>query len=404
MGIKINLVIVYKCFLAIFAISLFYSHLDIYLYESGSFPTPLTTLRFFFLLSTPIFVSYISHRFKYLSKPLIAWCFLYTSISVIYLTHFTNWSEIAIQELDTRILSVIYLVTMHLIFSEHSAVQRVAIWAIVVIAIITTINNFIELTNPAFFGGVNTTGRPAGFYLNPNIAGGSLICSMIFCVNIIPRKLRLPFIFIVGIGALVTFSRGAIISWILVVIFFTYKRVISLNKVFFGIGFIGALQIFIGSALLTTTLEEMNILNDNISGRLVWFQDPSSRDADDDTSRLDILEIGWYKFIKSPIIGNGLGTTHSWSAGLSTHNIYFNLIIDHGFLGILIMPMLVYAVIKGACGKIKDISFVYAGFILLWGIFSHNVLDERYMLTTFSLMAAMTMQSKFDKSLFMETK
>ncbi|AFY52860.1 O-Antigen ligase [Rivularia sp. PCC 7116] len=404
MGLKINLIVVYKCFLAIFAIFLFYSHLDIYLYESGSFPTPLTTLRIFFLLSAPIFVSYISHSFKYLSKPLIIWCFFYISISVIYLTHFTNWSEIAIQELDTRILSVIYLVTMHLIFSEHSMVQKVAIWAIAVIAIVTTVNNFIELTNPDFFGGVNTTGRPAGFYLNPNIAGGSLICSMIFCVSIIPRKLRLPFIFIVGIGAFMTFSRGAILSWILMVIFFSYKKIISLKKVFFGIGFIGALQIFLGSALLITTLEEMNILNDNIAGRLVWFQDPSSRDADDDTSRLDIVEVGWYRFLKSPIIGNGIGTTHSWSAGLSTHNIYLNLIIDHGFLGILIMPLLVYATIKGAYGKVKDISFIFAGFILLWGIFSHNVLDERYMLTTFSLMAAMTMQSQFDKSVFMENR
>lgn len=404
MGKKINLLIVYKCFLAIFAIFVFYSHLDIYLYESGFFPTPLTTLRIFFLLSTPIFVSYISSRFKYLSKPLIAWCFFYTSISVIYLTHFTDLSEIALQELDTRILSVIYLIIMHLIFSEHSLVQKVGIWAIVLIAIVTTVNNFIELTNPAFFGGVNITGRPAGFYINPNIAGGSLVCSMIFCVNVISQKWRLPFIFMIGIGILITFSRGATISWVLILLFFAYKRIISLKKIFLGIGLIGALQIFVGSALLITTLEDMNALNDNISGRLVWFQDPSSRDADDDTSRLDIVKVGWDKFLKSPIIGNGLATTHSWSAGLSTHNIYLNSIIDHGFLGIFIMPMLVFAVIKGARGTVKSISFIFAGFILLWGIFSHNVLDERYMLTTFSLMAAMTMQSRFDKSVFMEKK
>jgi O-antigen ligase len=138
----------------------------------------------------------------------------------------------------------------------------------------------------------------------------------------------------------------------------------------------------------------MGLLNQNILGRITWFQDPFSDDADQDTSRLDIVQVGWKLFSQSPILGNGLASTQTWSEPLATHNMYLNLMVEHGFLGALIMPLLIYAVIKNACGETKIIGFIFAAFILLWGIFSHNILEQRFILILFSLMASMTMQSR----------
>ena len=58
------------------------------------------------------------------------------------------------------------------------------------------------------------------------------------------------------------------------------------------------------------------------------------------------------------------------------------------------LPVLVLAVTWGASGEARQIGLTFAVFMLFIGFFSHNVLDERYCLMMFSLMAAMVVSSK----------
>jgi hypothetical protein len=57
-------------------------------------------------------------------------------------------------------------------------------------------------------------------------------------------------------------------------------------------------------------------------------------------------------------------------------------------LGILLIPLAIYAVIYSARGEIKKLSIIFAGSIFLCSCFSHAILDDRDILISFALMAA----------------
>ncbi|NJL61130.1 MAG: O-antigen ligase family protein [Methylacidiphilales bacterium] len=387
-----QMLLYYPVCLAILAVFTFFSNLDIYIFDSGLGPPPSTLIIGFDIACIPLLFS-IFKKFKYISKELIIWCIFYAITALLYLNFFTKISEITIQELETRTLSVIFIMTMHFIFSQSKIVQNFTRAAIIIVSIISVLNIFAELADPLIFAGLNETGRPAGWYINPNIAGGALNLGIIFGVTLLPRVYRIPFIIFIGIGVFLTFSRGAISCWALIVMLLMINRLITGNQLLRWLVGIGIINFFI-SSVIADALGNVSLLNDNIRGRLVWLQDPSARDAEGDTGRIDIVEIGWRLFLKNPIIGNGLASTQTWSQPIATHNMYLNLMIDHGILGIVIMPLLIYSVIYKAREEAHRLGFIFAVFTLLYCIFSHNLLEERYMLVSYSLMAAMTMQSR----------
>lgn len=213
---------------------------------------------------------------------------------------------------------------------------------------------------------------------------------MIFSVSLLQPIYRLPFVSIIGIGVLLTFSRGAILGWLVTVIIFTITRVLHLNKLLYWVLGVGTIIISLGSQWSEELLQNLS-LNQNSLERISWFQNVSTSDSEDSAdSRLEVAQLAWQMFTQHPIFGNGIASTLTWNMNISTHNIYLYYMADHGFLGALILPVLVYAVIQDARGETKYIGLAFAAFILLWGLFSHNILEERYILIMFSLMAAMT--------------
>jgi O-antigen ligase len=395
---KFSLWLFYQCFLVIIAVLIFFTNFDVYSGLIGK-SNPIVYIILLVIASLPLYFS-IFKRYKFLSASLLIWCFVYVTISIFSLAYFTQISEIAKEELRHRILAVIFMITMNVIFSKYDFVQKIARISIFFFTIINVLNNIFELANPAIFNNLNETGRPAGLYINSNMSGSALNMGMVFSVNVIPKKFRLIFVIFVGIGVLITFSRGGIIAWIMVVILFLKNQVIPRNQVFYSIGLVGAFNLLgIPSliSLIMDTLDDMGLMNKNIRGRIIWFEDASSSDANQDTSRSDILEFGWKLFLQHPILGNGLAATQTWTEPIATHNMYLNFMVEHGFLGALIMPLLIYAVIKNARGETKTIGFIFAALMLLRGIFSHHILSERFSLMLFSLMASMTTQSRLNQ-------
>ena len=84
--------------------------------------------------------------------------------------------------------------------------------------------------------------------------------------------------------------------------------------------------------------------------------------------------------------------------------MYLLFITEHGIFGIFILPLLVYVVTWHSRGESKDIALAFSAFILLWGLFSHNIVEERYILMSFSLMAAMNMTSRQEQKSKQEDK
>ncbi|MBW4675088.1 MAG: O-antigen ligase family protein [Desmonostoc geniculatum HA4340-LM1] len=393
---KFDFLFYYQCALAIGAIFTFFTDINSYLYTSGILSQPpLYWILGFAIASLPLLFS----QKKYIPLSVIIWCFGFIFVSLLWFVLFSSSGELAFEELKKRILAVIFLIAMTLIFSRNPTIHYLTRWAIFLAVLMAAFNNIYEFFNPVAFSSLGNGGRATGFYLNPNSNGCALILGMIFSVSILQPIYRLLFVSIVGIGVLLTFSRGAILGWLVTVIIFTIARIIHLNKLLYWTLGIGAFIISLGSQWWEELLQNFN-LNPNSLERIAWFQNISASDSEDSAdSRLEVAQLAWQMFTKHPFLGNGIGSTLTWNMEISTHNMYLYYMADHGVIGTLILPLFVYAVTQHARGETKYIGLAFAAFILLWGLFSHNVLEERYILIMFSFMAAMTGASRLEQKL-----
>ncbi|MBD2517751.1 O-antigen ligase family protein [Nostoc sp. FACHB-973] len=388
---KFNLLLYYQCALAVAAILTFFTEINSYLYKSeiSTFP-PLFWISAFGLASIPL----IFLQFKSLLHSLITWCFGYLFISLLWFLILSIPGGIALEELKKRILSVVFLSISLLFFSQNKQSQLWARRTVLITTILAVFNNIYDFLNSLAFSSLSVLGRSAGFYINPNMAGAALVLGMIFSVSLLCPKYRIPFVLVIGLGTFLTLSRGAIFGWLVVVIIFVITRIIPRSQLLYWILGLGLIVI-----VLLPYFEDLPanfILEQNTLNRLEWLQQPSESEDSAD-SRLYIAKLGWQLFTKSPFWGNGIGSTLMWNEEISTHNMYLYLMDDHGFLGVFILPLLVYAVTRKARGETKYIAWAFSIFILLWGLFSHDILQERYILIMFSLMAAMTRTSQLEQ-------
>lgn len=389
---NINL-LYYQCFLAIASIFIFFTQLDNYLFDSGITPAPKYLVIAFCLASIPLLVLLITRKNQYLPTGVLKWSVVYITVSSIYY-QFVLPTDAVEQEMETRVLANLVLLVMVVVFTGHSLVQISVRWSILLVTLINVYNNMYELFNPLIFNALNDSGRPAGFYVDPNESGCALILGVIFSINMLPYKYRLPFTLIVFLGAFVTFSRGAIISMILLIIFFSFKRIIPNRQlVYYILGILIIIAIFgnIGSYLIEEA-SNLGILNKNIESRIEFLANPTAGDTNDDNSRLDIVNTTWESFQKKPLLGNGFAYVQTWGKILP-HNIYLTYMLENGFLGAILLPLFVFWITNSACGETKNIAFVFTIFILFWGFFSNTILSDRGILITFALMDVLSKKS-----------
>ena len=393
-------IIRYQCGLAIAAVLIFFTNLDVYLPLARIIPQePLVYIFALTLGAIPLLWS--SHlSLKKLPKNLILWCGAYLFISA-----FTFWLnpsldasfQNGVSELKIRILSLIFILTTVLVFSEFYAVQRSARYAIIAANLMAVFNNIYEFLNPKIFAGINETGRAAGFHLDANSSGDSLVLGMIFGLGVLPQNYRVPFALVSGVGVFVTLSRGALVGWILVMLILNITGVICYKKLLLWIlGIILAIALLLPLGNILSQVD-VPVLSKDVMSRIEGFTSISSGGDVEDISSIArklVLKMGWEKFLDSPLIGNGLGSARFDVGALvdhpiSTHNTYLLFLVEHGILGAFVLPLIVFASTYPSRGEGKNVSFAFAVFVLMWGFFSHTILNQRLHLLTFSLIAIM---------------
>jgi O-Antigen ligase len=346
---------------------------------------------------------------KFISIPLTLWCSLYMLISLINSSPESFVTKDGVTaEFPLRLLSVIVILSTATIFSRYKEVQLWARWAILLAIAMAMFNNINELIHPEIFEDVakidpslldiaNLSGRPAGIYLDPNRAGGALILGLIFSIGILPSGIRFIYMLVVGFGVFITFSRGAIIAFIVVAIILFIRGVVNIKSTKSSLAF------FAIPLLLIIFLSANNLLSfeihSNNQERLETFFGGS---VGEDSGRGGLAELAVEKFLESPIIGNGTGAQLPGSGdfgGKGAHNGYLKYMLENGFIGGLFLPSLVFFVAWNAKGEAKNIALPYIAFMIIWGFFSHNILEERHILLSAALMASIkNTESKTKKS------
>ena len=375
----------YQYLISILATFLFFTEIPDYLSGVNILPlNPLAWIGIFTVLSLPFFKKIVS-----MPRPLVIGLILYLSIAIISLATMSSDEE-SMQDFRLRVLSVFFICLMYVIYEQKSLNQIK--YALIAAALLAVLNNFIELANPGIFSDLNV-GRPAGFYINPTKTGAALVLGMLLGINVIKKPFRWLFVLIIGLGIICTFSRGPILGWVVCLPLFIGAKVLSDRRRTVVMPILILIAVAVIANPLTLLTNYFSGGTDgaywNVLNRLEQFQSPSLED-DSSKERKSVAREAWYLFGNSPFWGNGLASTRKWTvADVSTHNMYLYDLADHGIIGLLFLPGAIFAVVYQNKGEQKVILIGYAIFMSLLGVFSHNVLEERYILISFSLLAAM---------------
>jgi hypothetical protein len=375
---------IYPKLLAVISVGIFYSGIPNYVYIRHGLLVPLQWLIGFGVLALPLIVRQIftSNVFK---SPVVAWCFLYTWITIIWFIP-SSQSEVAWQEVRWRVLTVLELV-MFLTLLAHPDTNKQVRITLVAVVLLGVALNIYELFFPLSFSSI--IGRSAGFYMNPTTSALALVGGMIFAVTVLPAWFRGTFILLVGLGVAVTFSRGGIMAWCVATVGFLLARKIQVKEILLGVCFTSLLA---GALILPRWGELLRILdnagvtNSKVEERLLWLTDPSDAQDASSEARAYVTERLWGKWAEDPFLGSGTGSAFG-AFEIPPHNQYLVFMVDHGFIGSLVFPLLILSVIYRNRGKFDMFSMLFGCTQALAGLVSHTLVNEPQTLLLFALAA-----------------
>lgn len=382
----------YRKFLVLFAVGIFYTSFCDFTETHGV--NALTWIMLMGALTAPVLL-HAAFENRWRLQPLIVWALGYLLISIVW--YFPALQDAsAYRQMRLRFLSMIFMCLMLFIFNRPEE-QRFARYCVAAGVLFGVAMNIYELFHPMTFS--PTPGRSMGLYSNIDQTGGALMLGMIVSQPALPKRLQLPFSLITAAGIVTTFARASILGWILVMGFWTLRsglrpamigRVLVVLMLLFG---------FFTSSYwqgVQTKLEARGALNASVFERLKFFSQGNASDASAN-ERQAILAAAWELYREKPLLGWGTGTSTGRNLEnfeVGPHNIYLALGIDHGVLGVFIVPLMLLAMAWGCRRKHFDIVAPMVMFILMWGFFSHTVLEERYLLLNVGLVGAMVLSER----------
>lgn len=307
----------------------------------------------------------------------------------------SSQSPTALAELTSRLLSVVFLGTALLVLSD-ARVHGTTRWSILWAVLLGVGLNVYDLGHPLTFG--PSLGRAAGLYLNPNISGAALVLGMIMSVELVPQWWRSWYVSLVGVGVLLTFSRAGMAAWVVatgLIAGLGAMRLLQLLRVTSAIAAIvvGALVV---SGRWETGVQMLSQVSSDAWGRLRLGEGTADPSAE---LRLKAASMAWQMFLSRPLVGHGVGATVEWDLSESTHNIYLRHLAEYGIGGLVIVPLLLLALLwRGSGPPVPHIAVWLAGVLLLFGVFSHNILDERHFLICVALVASVSAANRLGET------
>jgi len=407
-----NILLYYQRILAIAAILIFFTKLDVYFNLRQLLPvTPLLLVIMFTMASAPLLILMPS-KLKAFPPSLIVWSLFYIGVSCFGLMVALPYVpgipiETTFQDLETRLLAIFSLCLMAYIFSTRDKwIYDYAQRTILVATLVNVFSSVLEFFQPEIFGlAEKIPGRSAGFYVNANELAIALIIGMILSMTAVPKKFRFLFAISILIGEIFTFSRGGFLGWIVVTFAFTQLKIIPRRQIANWIMGIAMSLVILSTQLgnISSALSgaNSNLLNEDTLSRISWISKGGKTIDPDGGSRFNIALEALHKFARSPIIGNGISSsreTHGHPleldkldrTGQQPHNIHFVNLVEHGIIGFFIFPSLLFASIHRGKGETKKIGLVFLFYYLGAGLLTHTILYDNYSLLSIGFMFSLS--------------
>ena len=295
--------------------------------------------------------------------------------------------------LRQRMLGLIFCSVCYLVFTTSDNALLVARKALIVVTIGSVLLNFYDISHPYVlipsYSEFASVGRAAGLFINPNQAGTALVLGLVLSIRLVPPRWRVAYIIFVAAGVTVTLSRSAMLSFAVACFGLTIGThgLLTRRQILSALG-IGATAAWATWLVVAAEIEQRFNIDPAVAiDRVLWILDPSGRSDFSQFERLQLLQRGLDQFLASPLWGNGVGSTELWAERTSTHNLYVMLASDFGVLGLFVLPVIIVVAMGGIPSRVREVT-VGGLAILIFGIFSHNILGEFYVLISIALLAA----------------
>lgn len=344
------------------------------------------------LLLSPLVLLKTRSFISYLLTPIALWAMSLIVLDCVYLIADANTSTEVTNIILTRIQRT--GITLLLGFAFASMDRNVYKNVFIVLAIVVPCAVIADFLYPGFFYSPDTPGialgRAAATYINSNNASEAILITFILACPLVSKKYRSPLIMLCGIGVLLTFSRAAMGTWLLIFIYLVFCRKLTRAS---AIAAFMVLSIPLLSGGLESYLRQRADLDqsiENIGNRLSFL---SKRQFDDDSAieRATVLQAGWDAFLANPATGIGAAATMhespEWPYQVSTHNQLVLLAAEYGIPGVLAWCWLGFCVMRGGYFPDKDFQRLMFLFFLVMTPFTHNMFDSPHWLLTFMLVA-----------------
>jgi O-antigen ligase len=394
----------YHTLLMAVALGAMYANLPIYLYVLDARFLPKFIYFGIFAFIAPLMVMRWQALIDYLGSPFALWALLLFSLNMIYLAGFPASVDVggaAFMDMHAEARRALIttraqyiLFALFLGFVAYISPTRMYLRIMFVLMAVVPCAVIVDFANPGLLYPVDLAGavlgRAAAMFINPNLAGEAILHIVILGFAALDRRYRMPLFLLAGIAILTTFSRAAIIAWVVLLGFFIYKKTLPKSSVISLMIAIGVLLVFIGSfERYISSREEFEDAATNILSRLNFF---SSFTFDDDSSeeRVDVIQAGWELFLQNPLFGSGAGATHFWRHRGSTHNQLLLLAAEYGVMGILLWGWMLIMLCKSVFFSDRGLRYAMAFLFAFMSMFTHQMLDAAsYWLATFALVCAM---------------
>ena len=255
--------------------------------------------------------------------------------------------------------------------SESSReILSVIMWSSVVV----TIYSLYFYGGSRFFAMASGIIRIGNDYANANAIGmWAAISAVLFVYFILGEGMKLKYIAIIMPILLVAFSQSRtafieLIIGILLVVFFRYREKKQFLKGVFHIVF--AILIIVAVIFFVSRFQVFSGLNERIQSLVDYSQGKSVREASVIQREL-YIQAGWKQFLKTPILGVGIGNTDQITmivTGRSTYlyNNFIELLASGGIIGFgIYYGIILYLIIKLIPFALKKESFSDACLIVL---------------------------------------
>jgi O-antigen ligase len=387
----------YSNTIAVIILCLVYLDIPAYIYAIDINILPKYWYYVIFIIAIPILLKNFRPLLRLLLSPFALWLFALIIVNFVYMI---DANKDITNLVFTRNQNFILAILFGFIFSIISSESYKLIFPIlsIGISVITIIDFLIPGVIYPIFSEGTVLGRAAGTYLNPNKAGEAILLMCFFSMSVVRIQHRTVLIFLAGIAILLTFSRSALILWLVLFISLLSTQRLPKSTIIFTVILLFILPVLFSN--FEYYLLERNDLEsgvNNLISRLNFFQD---HDQSDDSSleRLEVLNAGIDLFLNNYIFGAGVGTTELWQYRGGTHNQFISYAAQYGIIGIIFYVLLIINVWKGNYFQVRFFQRFAVFICVFFSLFTHNMLDHIYWLLTFSIITERHCGRKYNVS------